>query len=58
MSNRFIPRRARCSTRRERCQLFVLGIATIYEGLVAALSLGFWSVETRSWLLFDVFDDD
>ena len=36
----------------------MLGAATIYEGLVSVLSLGFCVVETRAWLLFDVFDRD
>lgn len=54
--NRFVPKLANASTRRERVQLFVLGVATIYEGLVGVLSLGYCVVDTRAWLLFDVFD--
>ncbi len=58
MNNRFVPRRTNATTRREQVQLFVLGVATVYEGLVAVLSLGFCMVETRAWLLFEVFDQD
>lgn len=56
MKNRFVPKLVNASTHRERIQLFVLGVATVYEGLVGVLSLGFCTVETRAWLLFEVFD--
>lgn len=51
----FIPRRAK-ATATERKQLFILGLLTVYEGLVAVLSLGYLSVEVRSWYLFDIMD--
>jgi hypothetical protein len=53
----FIPRRAKCASNREYRQLFILGLLTIYEGLVATLSLGFFSVDCRAWYLFDVMED-
>lgn len=56
MKNRFVPKLVNAATRRERIQLFVLAMATVYEGLVGVLSLGFCTVETRAWLLFEVFD--
>jgi hypothetical protein len=35
----------------------LLGLGTIFEGLVMTLSLGYLTVETRAWLLFTVFED-
>lgn len=57
MRNRFMPCRARHNGAKDHWQFFLLGLGTVYEGLVMVLSLGFLTVETRSWLLFDVFDD-
>lgn len=53
-----IPRKARCRSLRERGELFVLGLAEIYDGLVMVLSLGYLVTDIRSWLLFTVFEDD
>jgi hypothetical protein len=47
----------RSTARRERGQLLLLGLASIYEGLVAVLSLGFYTTDIRSYLLFDYFED-
>jgi hypothetical protein len=58
MSNRFLPRRSRHASVREHFQFVVLGLGTIYEGLVMVLSLGFLNVETRSWMLFNLFEED
>jgi hypothetical protein len=56
---RFMPIKARhFGSRRERWRFFLLGLGTIYEGLVMTLSLGYLTVDTRAWLLFDVFDDE
>jgi hypothetical protein len=55
--NHFIPRRA-LATRRERRQLAILGLLTIYEGAISALSLGYFSVDCRAWYLFDVMVED
>lgn len=57
MRNRFMPHRSRHDGAKDHWQFFLLGLGTVYEGLVMVLSLGFLTVETRSWLLFDVFDD-
>lgn len=35
-----------------------LGLATLYEGLVITLSLGFLNVDTRAWMLIEVLTDD
>jgi len=59
MREHFIPRRAkfdRGNRWRDQRQLFILGLITIYEGLVSAISLGYLSVDTRAWYLFDVMD--
>jgi hypothetical protein len=53
----FVPRRARHYSTRERWEFVVLGLGTIFEGLVMTLSLGYFNVDTRAWLLFEVFDD-
>lgn len=56
--NRFAPKRARHGHKRgEQFRFWLLGLGTVYEGLVMVLSLGYLSVDTRSWLLFDVFED-
>ena len=55
MPRPFIPHKAR-ATPQERRQLAVLGLLAIYEGLVAVLSLGYLSVDCRSWYLFDVLE--
>lgn len=55
---KFAPRRALHLSARDRWQFFALGIATIFEGLVMTLSLGYLTVDTRVWLMFEVFDDD
>jgi hypothetical protein len=38
-------------------KFFVLGLATVYEGLVIVLSLGFLSTELRATLLFSDWMD-
>jgi hypothetical protein len=43
--HRFMPRRARIHKRTERWQLFVIGLASLYEGVVAVLSLGYLKVK-------------
>lgn len=53
-----LPHRTKCRTRRERGQLFILGLAELYDGLIMTLSLGFLTTDIRSWLLFTVFEDD
>lgn len=55
--NRFRPKRARHDNARDRWVFCLIGLASVYEGLVMALSLGYLNVDTRAWLLFDVFDD-
>lgn len=47
----------RDTARRERGKLLLLGIASLYEGLVAVLSLGLYTTDIRSYLLFDYFED-
>jgi hypothetical protein len=37
--------------------MFVLGLASIYDGLVTVLSLGFYTTDVRAWLLFEYFDE-
>lgn len=52
-----IPRRPMfCHSRKERARMFVLGVAELYDGLIAVLSLGYLTTEVRSWLLFSVFE--
>ncbi len=54
-----IPYRAIHFSKRDRRSFFVLGLATIYEGLVITLSLGFLTVDTRlAWLLHEHNDED
>jgi len=52
---RFIPHIAKHGSLKEQAQFVVLGLASIYEGLVFVLSLGFLSVDIRSWLLIRSF---
>jgi len=54
----FIPSRARHSSRKDQWRFFLLGLGAVYEGLVMALSLGYFNVRTREWMLFDLWDDD
>ena len=61
LDNKIIPRRAwfRHKPRKhERLEFFLLGLGTLWEGLVITFSLGYLTVDTRAWLLFDVFEDD
>lgn len=53
-----LPHVARHASSKERWRFVVLGVATIWEGLVMVLSLGYLNVNTRAWLLFDFFEDD
>jgi hypothetical protein len=53
----FMPRKARCHTRRERLHLWMIGLASIYEGLVLVLSLGWLSVDTRAWVVFQDWEN-
>ncbi len=55
---RILPYKAYHRSRRERSQFVLLGLATIWEGLVITLSLGFLTVSTRAWILFEVMDQD
>jgi hypothetical protein len=54
----FMPRRAKYWGRKDHLQLFLLGLGAVYEGLVVVLSLGYLTVDTRAWMLFDLFEDD
>lgn len=56
--NAFRPRIAKHASRRDRWMLFVLGLASIFEGMVLVLSLGYLTVETRCWVLFELFEDE
>jgi hypothetical protein len=58
MDQPFKPRWARHRSRRDQWRFFLIGLGTVYEGLVIALSLGWLTINTRAWLLFDLFDDD
>jgi hypothetical protein len=58
MTNNYLPRKARCRDWRERGQLIVLGAASIYDGLITVVSLGYLTTDIRAWLLFDVFEED
>jgi hypothetical protein len=53
-----VPHIARHGSSKERWKFVLLGLGTVYEGLVMVLSLGYLNVSTRAWLLFDVFVDD
>lgn len=48
----YLPRIAKHYTARERWQFFALGLATVWEGLVIVLSLGYLSCEARAYELF------
>jgi hypothetical protein len=55
-------KRAKHEGWRDHCQMVVVGVAEIVQGLVTLLTLGFFHIELTAWLLFDVFveweDDD
>ena len=51
-----LPRRARCDDWCERGQLIALALASIYDGLVTVVSLGYLTTDIRQWLLFTVFE--
>lgn len=53
-----LPHVARYDSAKERWKLVLLGVACIYEGLVAVLSLGYLNTNIRGWMLFDFFEDD
>ncbi len=53
----FIPKRARHGAKPDQWRFWLLGLGTVYEGLVMVLSLGYYSVDTRAWLLFDLWED-
>lgn len=48
---------ARHRTWKEQFKFFVVGLATVYEGLVIVVSLGFLNTEARSNLLFSDWID-
>jgi len=50
----WFPQRTRADQRR----VFLLGLATIYDGLVMTLTLGHCITNIRAWLLFEVWGDD
>ena len=52
MLSYYLPRVARNGSSRERWKFFALGLATIYEGMVIVLSLGYLNVEARAYELF------
>lgn len=54
----FMPVKARHHSRKERWRFLMIGLGSLYEGLVITLSLGYLNVNTRSWMLFDLFEDD
>jgi hypothetical protein len=55
----YLPRLANhAGSRRDHWRFFLLGLATLYEGLVITLSLGYLSVEARAYELFMRYDDD
>ena len=58
MRKDYLPRMERCHGWRDRCQLIVLALASIYDGLVTVVSLGHLTTDVRAWLLFDVFEGD
>lgn len=49
----YLPRVARHLDSRERWQFVRLGLASLYEGLVITLSLGYLNVEARAYELFE-----
>ncbi len=61
MWRNILPQKSKYSlykSRKERLQMLVLGLASIYEGLVVLLSAGYLTTDIRAYLLFDVFVDD
>lgn len=52
MLQHYLPRRAHNPTSKDRWEFFRLGLATLYEGLVITLSLGYLNVEARVYELF------
>lgn len=55
------PHKTRYATRdrvREQAQMIMLGLGSIYEGLVIVLSLGYLNTNIRGWMLFTWFDED
>ena len=53
MLSYYLPRVARNGSSRERWRFFALGLATVYEGLVIVLSLGYLNAEARVYELFE-----
>jgi hypothetical protein len=51
------PRKTRTTTRRQRGQMILLGLASIYEGLLEVCSLGYLTTDLGSWLLFEYFEE-
>lgn len=43
--------------KQDRRMMFVIGLVTLYEGIVLVLSLGFLNVDARAWVLFDHYGD-
>lgn len=58
MFKAILPRKLVCPGPRERRQMLLLALASIYDGLVTILSLGFYTTDIRAWLLFEVFEND
>ena len=44
--------------RSERRDMFLLGLAGLYDSLVMIFTLGLYTTQARAWLLFDVFTQD
>jgi hypothetical protein len=57
ISKSFVPHPARNTSWSDQLFLFTIGLASILEGLVIVLSLGFLNIEFRAWVLFDLFGD-
>jgi hypothetical protein len=59
MENGILPKKAKhYGNTKEQLQFWLLGLGTIYEGLIMVLSLGFLTVNTRAWMLFELFEED
>jgi hypothetical protein len=54
----YVPSKARHNSRRDRWRFFLLGLATVYEGLVIVLSLGYLNCEARAYELFERGEDE
>ena len=52
-----MPKIARHYGWRFHVQFFMLGLATIWEGLIIVLSLGFLNCDIRAHLIFEIFED-